>query len=250
MTSISADITKMADELERQINTLSGRLLIVTWQYMELKSSDPERENRRIDSITAIDEELRARSLHDRYSIIYRGSGDDKATNHFADYEAITFLGEWKCGTANVKLVNRNLGINSSEMDHRLAAMVQTICRIRIRRHDGEQIKIFYSSDISQELIYRLFDHFVKSSDEGVEISGVPIYTPSPRTTPFIDMVTALCNYDDRVFRAIQRLSPYTLSIPFADILRLIPKRERRRRAYDRLSELLKSEYNVELKIT
>ncbi len=248
--TIINEITTMSDELERQINSISGKLLIVTWLYMALRDSNPENESKKIDIISQLDTELQRRSLGDRYSIIYFGSKDDKATNRFSAYEAVTFLGNWKTGTANVKLVNRNLGIKSTELQHRTAGMVQTICRLRIRNHTGEAIKVFYSSDIDDELMSEVFKHFVQNSDDGVKITGVPIFTPDNRDFRWIRQLSVLCNYDSSLFAHIQTLSSYTLSISLSEILKLIPMKEQRSRAYDGFVEWLLEEYNINLLIS
>lgn len=36
------------------------------------------------------------KGLAGKYSIIYRGSGQDKATNAFSNYTGISFVGEWQ----------------------------------------------------------------------------------------------------------------------------------------------------------
>lgn len=248
-TTIASEVKLMADEVERQIDSIEGSLLVITWKYMSLRYQDPEKSSEQIDVISELDQELKRRSLDGRYSIIYRGSGDDRATNIFSDYEAICFLGEWRCGTANVKNVNRNLGINSTELHHRVAAMVQAICRIRIRQHEGKSIKVFYSSDIDTQLMAAVFTHFVENSEEGVSVTGVPVFVPDNRTITNIEKLKRLCDYDSSLFSHIKRATPYTLSIDFQDIIKLIPMRERRRRSYAPLAKWLMSEYKIKLNL-
>ena len=132
----------IVDELEKQINIVSP-LLIITWKYMVSHDSDPDKTDKRIDMIRVLEEMLDERGLTDKFTIIYRGSGEDKATNSFADYAGVSFLGEWRTGKEALKLLNKNYGFKSTEMKLRLAAMVQSVCRIRIRRHDGDKIHIF-----------------------------------------------------------------------------------------------------------
>ncbi len=247
--TIAAEVKLMADEVERQIDLISGSLLVVTWKYMGLRFQDPEKKSAEIDVITQLDYELKSRSLDGRYSIIYRGSGDDRATNRFADYEAICFLGEWKCGQANVKSTNSNLGINSTMLNHRVAGMVQAICRIRIRQHEGRSIKVFYSSDIDAELMSAVFKHFVLNSEAGVSVAGVPIFVPDNRTLPNIEKLKVLCDYDHQILPHIRQATPYDLDIDFIDMVRLIPMRERRRRAYNPFAKFLLSEYKLKLNL-
>ncbi len=247
--TIAEEVKLMADEVERQIGLITGSLLVVTWKYMSLRFQDPEKQSAEIDVITQLDNELKSRSLYGRYSIIYRGSGDDRATNKFADYEAICFLGEWKCGQANVRSTNRNLGINSTELNHRVAGMVQAICRIRIRQHEGRSIKIFYSSDIDAELMAAVFKHFVQNSEDGVSVTGMPIFVPDNRTLPNIEKLKILCDYDPQILPHIRQATPYEVSVDFTDMLRLIPMRERKRRAYNPFARFLLSEYKLKLNL-
>ncbi len=246
-STIAAEVALMADEIERQISTITGNLLVISWKYMSLRFQDPEKEDEQIDVISELDKELKNRSLDGRYAIIYRGSGDDRATNKFADYEAVTFLGEWKCGTQNVKNTNRNLGINSTELNHRVAGMVQAICRIRIRQHEGLPIKVFYSSDIDAELMAATFSHFKENSDTGVSVTGVPVFVPDKRDLTNIDRLRALCGYDSTLLTHVKQCKPYTCSIKFEDMKRLIPMREKKRRAYTPLATWLQTEYEIKL---
>lgn len=247
--TIAEEVKLMADEVERQIGLISGSLLVVTWKYMSLRFQDPEKQSAEIDVITQLDNELQSRSLDGRYSIIYRGSGDDRATNRFADYEAICFLGEWKCGQANVRSTNRNLGINSTELNHRVAGMVQAICRIRIRQHEGQSIKVFYSSDIDAELMAAVFKHFAQNSEDGISVTGVPIFVPDNRTLPNIEKLKVLCDNDPQILPHIRQAKPYNLDIDFTDMVRLLPMRERKRRAYNPFAKFLLSEYKLKLNL-
>ena len=135
-------------------------------------------------------------------------------------------------------------------MKLRLAAMVQAVCRIRIRRHDGDKIHIFYSDDINQELMKGLYDYFIKSSDKGTLISGMPIYVKNARNDRLIERTIALCTYDKALFSAIKYRLPYTLKIGLKDLLSIIPMKERRARAYEPLVKELLKEYGITLTVS
>ena len=53
--------------------------------------------------------------------------------------------------------------------------MIQAICRLRIRQHNGDPIHVFYSDDIDPQLMKDVFDYFRENSDAGVNISGMPV---------------------------------------------------------------------------
>ena len=71
--------------------------------------------------MTVLEEELNKKGLAGKYSIIYRGSGQDKATNAFSNYAGISFVGEWRTGKSGLSLINKNYGIHSTERRIRIA---------------------------------------------------------------------------------------------------------------------------------
>lgn len=244
-------IVDIVDELERQINSIAGKLLVVTWKYMAARNSNPEQEDKHFDIISILEQQLDSRGLGGRYSIIYRGSGQDKATNAFSDFSGITFLGEWRTGKSTLKLLNKNYGIQTSERRLRLAAMIQTVCRIRIRKHEGQKIWIFYSDDIDRKLIRDMFFYFKEKSDPAVVVSGVAMLPKeNGRTFGFIEKVRKLCTYDPGLIQAIKESRGYTLKIPLGTLHSLIPLKEKKTRAYQRsLGKRLREEYSVTLDV-
>lgn len=62
--------------------------------------------------------------------------------------------------------------------------MIQAICRLRIRQHNGDPIHVFYSDDIDSQLMKDVFDYFRENSDAGVSISGMPVLMPATKRTP------------------------------------------------------------------
>ena len=171
-------IQDIVDELADQIQQASP-LLIVTWKYMVARDSDPDKEDKHLNIMTVLEEELNKKGLAGKYSIIYRGSGQDKATNAFSNYAGISFVGEWRTGKSGLSLINKNYGIHSTERRIRTAGMIQAICRLRIRQHNGDPIHVFYSDDIDPQLMKDVFDYFKENSDVGVIISGMPVLMAS-----------------------------------------------------------------------
>ena len=126
--------------------------------------------------------------------------------------------------------------------DYKLSLIVQTICRLRIRQHQGLPIEVFFSDDCNYELFYRVQEYFKANSPSTCKISG--LNTPCPTYTiyqkGFIFDMVALYSYDPNLRTAIINQKPYTLSIPLDDIYNIIPKDSKRKRAYNNLVNYLK----------
>lgn len=242
-------IQDIVDELADQIQQASP-LLIVTWKYMVAKDNDPDKEDKHLNLMTLLAEELDKKGLSGKYSIIYRGSGQDKATNTFSNYAGISFVGEWRIGKSGLSLINKNYGIHSTERRIRTSGMIQAICRLRIRQHNGDSIHVFYSDDIDSQLMKDVFDYFKSNSDARVSISGMPTLTATTKRTPtFLKKVRILCGYDPKLLDAIKYCRTYALTIKLKDILGLIPMKEKKARSYAPLRDALKKEYNITLKV-
>lgn len=174
----------------------------------------------------------------------------DELADQISNYTGISFVGEWRTDKSGLSLINKNYGIHSTERRIRTAGMIQAICRLRIRQHNGDPIHVFYSDDIDLQLMKDVFDYFRENSDTGVNISGMPVFMPATKRTPvFLKKVVALCGYDPKLLDAIKYCRTYTLTIRLKDILVLIPMKEKKARSYDPLRDTLKKEYNIILKV-
>ncbi|MFI3316776.1 MAG: hypothetical protein SNF93_04250 [Rikenellaceae bacterium] len=241
---LSEKLDHIADTLENQIRSLGGeKLLIVTWKYMSIKGKDET-----IGIMKMLEERLDTKGLNGLYSIIYRGSGEDKATNAYRDYAGVTFLGEWLV-KGSLTPLNKNFNIKSSEHKLRLSGMVQTVCRVRIRKHDGEPIKIFYSEDIDRKLMIDLQQYFRSHSDKGVVVEGVPVEIPSSRDDRFISEMRKLIKYNPALLSGIIDRKGYTLSIPLVELVKLLPKGNKVKSSYRHFKTRLQTEYKIKLEI-
>ncbi len=244
-------LTDTIDELERQIKMIDGKLLIITWKYMAaMPVREDEKAPKQLPIMEILGEELDKRGMNGSYTIIYRGSSLDKGTNAFASYAGVTFLGEWKVGKNSLVKLNKNFGINSKEIDTRTAAMVQNVCRVRIRQHNGDKVWVFYSSDIDKVLVSRLFNYFKEESEPSCNITGVPYSMKHERDRGFIAKVMKLCKHDYRILDAVRKANPTPITITLDDIHTLLPLKERRSRAYKPLLDKINREYNINLNIT
>ncbi len=249
----SSDLNKklnhVANILEDQIRSLSGEtLLIATWKYMSLQGKDTEnRKDTTIPIMEHLKELLEAKGLSGLFEIIYRGSGEDKATNRYRDYAAISFLGEWRVKEALTPL-NKNFNIKSSELKLRLSGMIQTVCRIRIRKHDGDGVKIFYSEDIDRRLMVELQDYFKSYSDKGVAVYGVPTFTKG-RDDRFIAEIRKLTKHYPTLLDNIKHRKGAKFTIPLADLAKILPKGKGAKESYRHFKTRLQTEYKIKLEI-
>lgn len=258
---IDSTLSAMADIMESQINSLAPdeRILFVAWLYLDYKQCDPDgrvTKDHRIDLLLPLEDKLDDRGYTGRYDIIYRGSGDGKGSNDFRDFTAISFLGNWSVSAESIKAVNKNFGLKCKVEDYMTAMMVQNICRLRIRKHTGEAITVYYSSDIDPRLMTRVFTYFKQRSDNPQSVNGVPMaHDVVNRSPKFVKDVMTLCDHVPGLMEAIaSRDSSFKLDIPLDDIYNWLRKgtigrKNCRSRSFWNLSQQLEQEFNIKLLI-
>lgn len=175
----------------------------------------------------------------DNFSIIYRGSGQDRGSNEYMDYQNIVFLGEWHIPDNIVGDINKMFGCKCSFRDYMKSLVIQTICRIRIRKHLGLPVKVYFSSDIDYNLMAEVQEYFIKNSSEHCRIEGVKKpcrkYT-RPEKKQIMDMVL-LYSYDPNIRNSIENGTGCSFNIPLDELYKIIPKP---RKGKDRYNELVK----------
>ena len=260
-SDIDNTLSIMADIMANQIDSLGQdeKILFMAWLYLDYKQCDPDgsiTKDHRIDLLTPLEEILDDRGYTGRYDIIYRGSGDGKGSNDFRDFTAISFLGNWSVNEQTIKSINKNLGIRCDIMNYMTAMMVQNICRLRIRKHDGEPIIVFYSSDIDPRLMSQVFCYFKKRSDNPLSITGVPMAQDVvDRPVKFLKDVLTLCNHVPGLLDAIaNRDTSFKLDVLLNDMYEWFKKGKMDRnncksRCFYNLAQKIKNEYNIELLI-
>lgn len=142
------------------------KTLIITWKNLKIISPDTRKKSsfkiskgRYNDSFSLpnyITNELNKLNLTKEFSVIHYQSGLDKATNQFREYDAVVFLGEFHVPNSVVKDFNDAYSANSNLFRYTLYQMVQTICRTRIRMHQGQPINIYLTDDWDDRLIAAL----------------------------------------------------------------------------------------------
>lgn len=261
-SKIKSLIKPLVDIMEQQINNLdsSKAILFFVWMDAELDG--------KITTKDSVDEYIEPKSKHEiklckilcrelekrgidkkRFSIQYRGSGYDKGTNQFKDFAAVSFLGDWNGGKQVPSLIKRIYGGECDYVDYKASLIIQAIMRIRIRKHNGESVCVYYSSDIDRndkghpktaQAMRRAYDYLIDNSAPGL-ISGMGMSSQLRK-----DLFLLKANYPE-VERALINHQSRTFKIPLSELSAKLGK-ERRRRAYQQLINYLKK-YNVTLMV-
>lgn len=187
----------------------------------------------------------------DCFSIIYRGSGLDRGSNEYRDFQNIVFLGEWHIPDNIVGDINKMFGCRCSFKDYMKSLVIQTICRIQIRKHSGLPIKVYFSSDIDYNLMEEVQEYFIKNSPSTCKIGGVmkPCKRYSkPEKNCIMDMIS-LYSYDPKIRDSIENETHYSFDITLDELYNLIPKKRKAKDRYNKLCKYL-NDRGVNMNIT
>ena len=226
------------------------KVLIVTWKNLKNNSDTDESNsvfNTEINENFSFTEYIRDYLLgrtNKEFSIIHYQSGLDRATNEFMDYDSIVFLGEFHVPNSAVIEINQDLGSNCSPKNFLLHQLVQAVCRTRIRKHNKEEIHIFFTDDWSPSIINDLNNYLLdKSSDNSSYIGDLNI------RDKWKNQIQILSNYDNNISLSIRQGLKYSFNIGLDEIYEMIPFKERQIRSYYPLINYLRK-LGIEMNIT
>ena len=228
----------------------SGKTLIVTWKsldifrerkntgeadYYELSDSKIQYNFPRLLEECLIESGVNP----DNISIIYRGSGQDRGSNEYRDYQNIVFLGEWHIPNNIVGDINGMFGCKCSFKDYMKSLVIQTICRIRIRQHSGLSVKVCFSSDIDYNLMSDVQEYFRENSPGSCRIEGIkrPCKKYNKPVKKLMMDIVLLYAYDSRIRDSIKNGTPYSFTITLDELYKRIPKP---RKAKDRYKDYVR----------
>ena len=177
----------------------------------------------------------------DRFSVIYRGSGQDRGSNEYRDYENLVFLGEWHIPDTIVGEINGMFGCKCGFKDYMKSLLIQTICRIRIRQHKGLPIKVLFSSDLDYNLMEEVQKYFIENSENTCRIWGIQGACRKygkPEKKLLMDMIS-LYRHDPKIRDSIENETPYSFDIPLDELYKLIPKTRKAKDRYNGLVRML-----------
>lgn len=230
---------------------VGGKNLIVTWKTVDVFKSrkndgTPDRyegqDKTQYNFPVLLSECLKENGTSpDDFTVIYRGSGRDRGSNEFRDYQSITFLGEWRIPDNIVGDINRMFGCKCSFKDYMKSLMIQTICRTQIREHTGLPITVYLSDDIDYNLMYEVQEYFRENSSLGCKVEGIKKPCPKlskPEKKQTVDMIT-LYSYDPEIRESIRKEKDYSFTITLGELFTLIPKPKKTKDRYKNLVKFM-----------
>ena len=236
--------------------TKSEKLLIVTWKTLDVYKNEgmadkfeeakimydfPKLLNDKLVSMGAVKSNLQ---------VIYRGSGQDRGSNEYRDFESLMFLGEWYLPDNITGDINSMFGCKCNFDDYKKSLLVQTICRLRIREHQGKSVKVYFSTDIDYNLMFAVQEYFKAVSDPGCKISGLSNPCPKlsrPHKGYLFDLAVLEC-YDSKIRDAVDDNMSYSFDITLNDLYTLIPKPKKAKDRYSGLVGYMKT-YRITMNI-
>lgn len=245
------DFEKYAPDLMKMIVdiTQTEKLLVITWKTIDVFKNTGEAdklENHKV-SIDGFPERLKEilvknGAVESNLKVIYRGSGQDRGSNEYKDFKSIMFLGEWNLPDNITSDINSMFGCRCKFEDYKKSLIVQTICRLQIRKHQGLPIKVYLSEDIDYNMMYEVQEYFKANSSPGCNIEGLT--NPCPKYSKpqkgYIYDLAILEGYDGNIRNAIENNKAYSFDISLDDLYKIIPQSRKTRDRYKRLIDYLK----------
>lgn len=253
------DFEKYAPELMQKIVdiTQTEKLLVVTWKTLDIFKNNGEADGLENHKVSYDFPDLLKQKLvslgavEGNLKVIYRGSGQDRGSNEYRDFESIMFLGEWNLPDNITSDIGSMFGCKCEFPDYKKSLIVQTICRLRIRQHKGLPIKVYFSEDIDYNLMWDVQEYFKANSDPSRKISGLT--NPCPRYTKpekgYLTDLAFLEAYDANIRNAIENNRPYQFTISLGKLYSIIPKDKKGKDRYTRLTKYLKNNLQITMNI-
>lgn len=158
------NLDPVIDIVQRHYAAWGQKTLVVVWRSED--SSKKESELR--DLVKGyIEGQLACRGFgpeaKELFDVIYYGESKCKSTNEFADYQNIVLFGKWFMPNTNTYRFNMNWNTNVHPVKYNMWFYVQLLSRIGIRKHDGGNYNVFFTSDFledNNQIIRYLDDYF------------------------------------------------------------------------------------------
>ena len=253
------DFDKYAPDLMKMIAdiTKSEKLLVVTWKTLDVFRNDLDAdklENYKVSyEFPELLKEILVKNgaVESNLKVIYRGSGQDRGSNEYRDFESIMFLGEWNLPDNITSDIGSMFGCKCEFQDYKKSLIVQTICRLQIRKHLGLPIKVYFSEDIDYNLMWEVQEYFKANSSPGCKIIGLT--NPCPKFTKpekgYMTDLAFLMGHDANIRNAIENQMPYSFSITLDDLYSIIPKDRKAKDRYNNLIRHLKDKLQITMNI-
>ena len=245
------DLNILGDELFKRIakKTLTEKVLLVTWKDIDRKKAKATTDDLEAketfnfpDILSGLLDKRGAKK--DNYGIIYRGSGQERGCNDYRDFETVLFLGEWFISDDITPKLNDIFKAKSTMIDYKKSLLIQSICRLRIRKHRGDPIKVYFSDDMDYNLMYEVQEYFKANSTPGCKIDGVlePLPRLNRQAKNHLFDIAILSGVYPQLTYSLTSNTPLTLDIHKSDLFRILPRDRKSVDRYIPLINYLKSQ--------
>ena len=238
------------DGFDSYISDLAGmirkhtRTLVVVWKYLgKMKDAD---EGSGISEYTQLIEEklLEKGLLHSQFEVIYYGSSQTKSTNDYRDCDTMILAGNWGIPASKTKQIREAYLAETTDEEHNLWYFVQLITRIGIRNHNGGEYHVYYSNDYNASFIQKLSAYFNHNQfSHNREFEAVCDWIGKLKEMKIRknlkEDIVRLWEHDNNIADAILDGNGYDLRITLDRLYGVIPRHEKKRAKYDRLSDAL-----------
>lgn len=263
----------LEDKLSDQVTALkriigeNNKTLIFTWKNFKSKESeDIDDENEATD-----DENLCKPVLNEdfslikylkskledegkciegvNYSIEYYGSGRDKATNDYRDYDAVVLLGKYQVPSSVIDDFNMMFGTDITDDEYYTNRVIQAICRTRIRNHRCEPINVYMTQDWNDIVISNvktylgiadIYAYILSDLNQGVSYSDmVERLAGLGITLNRSEKIAKLSKLDSGIYYAIVTNSCYKCTLKLDDVFNELPMSRKEVDKYGRLVKYL-----------
>ena len=183
--------------------------------------------------------------LPDQFAIEYYGSGKDKAINDYRDFDSIVFLGNYQVPNYVIDDFNTMFESTTSSTEYYANRVVQAICRGRIRKHNGEEMNIYFSSDWNDDVINYSMSYLTGSSNihsivaPNISRNAYERLREIGITPKKAEKIAKLCEYDDGILNAIEKNVIHTTNITLDKIYELIPMSMKKSKEYNSILKSL-----------
>lgn len=267
------ELDKHIDELERIIR-VNNKTLIFTWKNFKEDRCEVNDEVDKsliadtkgvivLNKVANIPDYIKTK-LHERglaeginFSIEYYGSGLDKATNIYRDYDTVVLFGRYQVPNYVIDNFNEAFDANISSVEYYSNRVIQAICRTRIRNHRGEEINVYMSSDWSSEVISYIKSYLnineITNTLISNNVSGIDYMYNKLReigvTPKKAEQIAKISLLDSNIFNSIVNKVSYECSLKLSDVFNVLPMTERKSSKYIRLIDSLLYNYSIKLSI-
>lgn len=188
------------------------------------------------------------------YYVTYYGSGKTRGTNEFIDCDSVIFFGDWYVNQEMIKNLRKTTKSKVTSSDFVLAEMVQAIFRTRARNQKIEDNSIIVAidprfsetSDVGfNDLKTKLISTITGSTKSSINFhSRMRLAKTTLNKQSYEKLDSFFNHYSDykKVFEEER-----TLVTTLTDLHRIIPYKVKEARSYDKLKEVLKRVFNINL---